>query len=200
MRSDEQKPGILAALTSFFTGVGGLLTAIAAVTTAALGFVAFVNRDDGGATPPTVPGTTQPSPFTTTLERSGPTLADWRAQADAICGGADLDFEISPEAPNNQALQVLEVGRQTVTLFRNTSDSIGDLDTPASHEDEIDEMLSSWQRAADALEHALDALQRGDEQSMLDEQSRAQGLAAQGNRLARRLGATTCTETVFGER
>ena len=199
MSEDDRRPGVVGALTWLFSSVGGLLTALATLIAGVLAILALVNRSDNGdgdsvPTPPSIV-TTSEGPETP----SGPTLAEWRSQANAVCEGADIEFELSPEGQADERIRALEVGRQTARTFHNTTDSLRDLDTPDSEASQVEEMISSWERGTDAFESFLAAFERGDQPSAQADQTRATTQMANGNRLARRLGATTCAERVFGE-
>jgi hypothetical protein len=201
MPESDRRAGILGALTAFFTSVGGVLTSLAAVAGGVVALVALFNGSGNGDEPTGVGQPPPPAAVVTTIAatQAGPTLAEWRSQANDVCAGADLNFELSPAAQSNPVLQVFEVGRQTVTTFRNTTDGLRELTAPPEHAADIAEMISAWERGTDAWEGAITALEQGDQNQYTSGRTRTTTLLANANRLARQLGATTCPERVFGE-
>ena len=165
-------------LAKFFTSIGGVLTALAALVggIAAL-FLAF--NGGGGES----------------SEANAPTLQAWDTQANEICRTLlQRSRQFGQPRTSQELIAVME---QVLPTFKASTNELRALEKPPAAAGRIDQLIRNWDDQADAAEAVVIAAQNNDVAGLQSAARDVGNLSDSGNRMAAGLGAPKCAEDLF---
>jgi hypothetical protein len=187
-------------LAKFFTGIGGILSGLAAVIAgaSALYFAVIKDGDEpqsnaGFESTVVTPGAggNNAEP----IEPTGPTLREWRTQANEICRRWLRDARQfgRPTTPEELAIWL----SLAFPASKETTNDLRALERPPEQRREIERLLVNLDEQNDAAETAVQAWQTGDAAGWQSAVGDLTDLGDTGATMASELGANDCAEPVF---